>query len=189
MRVMLFNASPKAYGATQEILNIIRRALPGGAQADEVCLGNVPLEFCLGCKQCYETGDCVRGGQVRAILDRMNACDAVVIACPSYWADIPAQFKAFIDRCTPYADTAPANGHWHLRSGICCYGIALRTGGRTEECEHILSCIEHFCGHMGLRYGGGLCLTRIEGKKDIAPHAAMLQDAAARWLSAEEGQA
>ena len=42
---------------------------------------------------------------------------------------------------------------------------------------------------MGLQYGGGLSLTRIEGKEDIAPHAAMLRDAAARWLGAEEEQA
>ena len=45
MRVMLFNASPKARGATQEILNIMKQALPDGTQTDDVCLGNVPLDF------------------------------------------------------------------------------------------------------------------------------------------------
>ena len=48
MRVMLLNASPKANGATQEILNTIKQALPDGTQTDDVCLGNVPLSFCLG---------------------------------------------------------------------------------------------------------------------------------------------
>ena len=81
MRVMLFNASPKAYGATQEILNIMKQALPAGSEVDDVCLGNVPLDFCLGCKQCYETGDCVRGGEVREILDRLNASYGIVERC------------------------------------------------------------------------------------------------------------
>ena len=27
------------------------------------------------------------------------------IITPSYWADIPGQFKAFIDRCTPWCNT------------------------------------------------------------------------------------
>ncbi|WP_334303709.1 hypothetical protein [Butyrivibrio fibrisolvens] len=29
----------------------------------------------------------------------------MVSVSPSYWADIPGQYKAFIDRCTPWCDT------------------------------------------------------------------------------------
>jgi multimeric flavodoxin WrbA len=31
--------------------------------------------------------------------------DIVVSVSPSYWADIPGQFKVFIDRCTPWCNT------------------------------------------------------------------------------------
>ena len=82
MKVMLFNASPKNYGATQEILNTVKEALPKDAQTDEVCLGEVQLKFCIGCKRCYDTHGCVQGEEVREILNRMDACDAVVVACP-----------------------------------------------------------------------------------------------------------
>ena len=29
----------------------------------------------------------------------------IVSVAPSYWADVPGQFKAFIDRCTPWSNT------------------------------------------------------------------------------------
>jgi len=28
-----------------------------------------------------------------------------VVVSPSYWEDIPGQFKTFIDRCTPWCNT------------------------------------------------------------------------------------
>ena len=31
--------------------------------------------------------------------------DIIVSVSPSYWTDIPGQYKAFIDRCTPWCNT------------------------------------------------------------------------------------
>lgn len=168
MKVLLINASPKDYGATQEIVKTVEGAL---AYAP-----------CIGCKRCYETGDCFQSDDVQALLAKMDESDAVLMVCPSWWADVPSQFKALIDRCTPYADTAPDNGHFALRKGIRCYGIALRAGSRTGECEHILACIEHYCGHMGLKYAGGLSLTGIDNKADVQKHKERITKTVQAWF-------
>ena len=34
-----------------------------------------------------------------------EAADVIISVSPSYWADVPGQFKAFIDRCTPWSNT------------------------------------------------------------------------------------
>lgn len=34
----------------------------------------------------------------------------VISVSPSYWADIPGQFKVFIDRCTPWCNTHEPHG-------------------------------------------------------------------------------
>ena len=185
-RLLLINASPKREGATQEIARIVRSALPEGVQAELICLGDVEFAMCIGCKRCYETGDCFRRDGVQALLEKLNVCDAVVIVCPSWWGDVPAQFKALIDRCTPYADTAPENGHFTLRKGIRCYGIALRAGTRSGECEHILQCIAHFCGHMGLDYAGGAYFTGIDAKNDVERYKNEIGNTAQTWVCVYE---
>ena len=42
---------------------------------------------------------------IQKIMDEYDKADIVVSVSPSYWADIPGQFKAFIDRCTPWCNT------------------------------------------------------------------------------------
>ena len=50
----------------------------------------------------------------------------VISVSPSYWADVPGQFKSFIDRCTPWCNTHEP--HAKISSGKKGYTIALRTG-------------------------------------------------------------
>lgn len=183
MKALLINASPKKNGATQKIVEFMESALLKKAQVRSVCMGDVEFSLCIGCKSCYEAGDCFRKDGVQTLLRQMDESDAVVIVCPSWWADVPAQFKAFIDRCTPYSDTAPENGHFSLRKGIRCYGIALRAGTRSGECEHILQCIEHFCGHMGMQYAGGAYFTGIDKLADILPHEKEIISLTQSWFA------
>ncbi len=182
MRILLLNASPKANGATQEILRTVREALPESVESELVCLGEYTLQYCLGCKACYETCRCVRQDDMGVLLQKMDQADALVIAAPSYWADVPGQFKVFIDRCTPFSDTCPHPDHWTLRPGKRCYAVALRTGGKPAECEHIIDTVEHWCGHMGVELAGSMYFCRIEGKEDIEPHKPGIRAQAERWF-------
>lgn len=38
-------------------------------------------------------------------MEQYEWADKIVSVSPSYWADIPGQFKVFIDRCTPWCNT------------------------------------------------------------------------------------
>ena len=66
---------------------------------------------------------------------------------------MPRIFKALI--CTPCADTNPKADHPRLSPGKRGVAVALRTGRTPGECEHILGCVRHWCGHMGVSYAGG----------------------------------
>lgn len=182
MRVLLLNLSPKNYGATQEILRTLQEAAPREAETELVCLGDLDVGYCKGCKACYKTRACVIQDDMQALMDKLEAADALVLAAPSYWADVPGMCKSFIDRCTPYSDTAPGQGGPHLGAGKKCYGIALRTGRRPMECEHILETFRHWCGHMGVGFAGSLYFCGIEGKEDIEPHKALLREKAGQWF-------
>lgn len=183
MKILLLNASPKNDGATQEILLTVQGALPAQAESELVCLGDVDVQYCLGCKKCYETCRCVRQDGMTALLDKLEAADAFVIAAPSYWADVPAQFKAFIDRCTPFSDTNPNPSHWTLGASKRCYAVALRTGSSPGECQHILDTIAHWCGHMGVEMAGSMYFCGIEDKRDIEPHKPAICAKAEKWFA------
>ena len=51
------------------------------------------------------------------------------------------------------------------------------------ECEHILASIDHFCGHMAMKFAGSTYLTRIEDKNDIEPHKTALRKQTAEWFT------
>lgn len=183
MNVLFLNLSPKNSGATQEILKTLREAAPVEAQTELICLGDLEIGYCRGCKACYQTGKCVVKDDMQALMDKLQKADVLVMAAPSYWADVPGICKSFIDRCTPYGDTNPDPARPRLTAGKRCYGIALRTGTRPMECEHILGTIEHWCGHMGIEMAEGIYFCQIEDKRDIEPHKALLREKAGVWFA------
>ena len=93
-----------------------------------------------------------------------DKADVIVSVSPSYWADIPGQFKAFIDRCTPWCNTHEP--HAAIGGGKKGYAIALRTGPGMRECERIIQSIEHFYGHLEIAACGHLGLTGVERRQD-----------------------
>ena len=97
-----------------------------------------------------------------ALMNEFSQADIIVSVSPSYWADIPGQFKAFIDRCTPWCNTHEP--HKAIPAGKKGYAIALRTGPGMKECERIFSSIEHFYGHLEIECCGHLGLCSVECK-------------------------
>lgn len=182
MKALLINTSPKNNGATQEILSVLKSLVPPGIEADLLCLGDMDIRYCRGCKVCYDTCQCMQQDDMQPLIDRIDQADILVLASPSYWADVPGQFKVFIDRCTVYSNTNPNPRHRTLRPGKKCYAIALRTGTRSSECEHILETIRHWCGHMGIEIKDGCYFCGIEGKTDLEPYREILAEKAESWL-------
>jgi len=107
------------------------------------------INFCLGCKECYKNGKCVQTDDVEMIVDDILTSDVVLIASPSYWADVPGQLKTFFDRNTPYGNT----NEKRLRTskpGAKGISIAVRAGKSEKENSLILDYIEHYYGHLDI---------------------------------------
>lgn len=182
MKVLLFNAGAKNYGATQEILTIVKNQIPITAIVNSICLGDVHIQFCKGCKSCYDTGNCFQEDNMEAIINEIDDSDIIIIASPSYWADIPGQFKVFIDRCTVYSDTNPNPNHRELKPGKKCYVIALRTGKRPVECEHIIESINHWCGHMKIDMIDSMYFCEVSNKEDILQYKVSIIEKSKKWF-------
>ena len=160
MNALIINCSPVRDGATAAIAEIIARQLSGRFAVRSVCIDDYRFAFCRGCRSCHQTARCVLRDDVDWLMEEFEKADTVVCVSPSYWADVPGQFKAFIDRCTPWCNThAP---HAALSPGKKGYAVALRTGPGMKECDRIIGTIEHFYGHLEIACCGHLGLTGVE---------------------------
>ena len=167
MNALIINCSPVRNGATAEIVRLVSESLRARFETKAVCIDDYHFAFCKGCRSCHKTAECIHHDNVEALMDEFARADVIVSVSPSYWADIPGQFKAFIDRCTPWCNTHEP--HMTIPSGKKGYTIVLRTGPGMKECERIISSIEHFYGHLEIERSGHLGLTSVEYKEDVAP--------------------
>ena len=165
MKALVINCSPVRTGATAEIVNIINTELSSRYGTKSICIDDYDYECCKGCRSCHKTAKCIIDDDIIKIMNEFDDADVIVFVAPSYWADIPGQFKVFIDRCTPWCDTHEP--HATIREGKKGYSVALRTGPGMHECNRIIQSIEHFCGHLHIECAGHLGLTSIEYKENV----------------------
>ena len=150
MKVVLINGSAKNNGSCSFILNKMKEAFAKN-QSDVIKydISDMNIGYCRGCKKCYKDGLCIQNDDVERIVKDIISSDYVVIATPSYWADVPGQLKTFFDRNTPFGDTNE-NRALVVGKEIRGIGIAVRAGNSKKENEVILDFIDHYYGHLGI---------------------------------------
>ena len=170
MNVLILNCSPVKTGATAEIVRIAAQSLAQRHTVKAVCIDDYSVSLCRGCRSCHTTARCILQDGAQQLMGEFQWADAILAVSPSYWADVPGQFKAFIDRCTPWCNTHEP--HATLSPGKRGYAIALRTGPSMGECERIIGSIRHFYGHLEIECGGSLGLCSVEYKEAVEPRRA-----------------
>ena len=148
-------------------MKIVSQCLGKKYTLKSICIDDYRFGFCKGCRSCHHTAKCIQHDDVDKIIDEFEWADRIISVAPSYWADIPGQFKAFIDRCTPWCNTHEP--HAKISSGKKGYAIALRTGPSMRECNRIIESIQHFYGHLEIESCESLGLCAIEFKEMVEP--------------------
>lgn len=165
MNALIMNCSPVRNGATAGIASVVCECISDSYEIRNICIDDFDFKFCKGCRCCHTTAECVQNDDVNKIIEHFEWADIIILISPSYWADVPGQFKAFIDRCTPWCNTHEP--HASISKGKKGYSIALRTGPNIRECKRIINTIEHFYGHMEIACCGSLCLCSVENTASL----------------------
>ena len=102
MKVLLLNGSPNEHGCTYTALCEVARALKeGDVETETLWIGNRAVRGCIGCGGCAKNGRrrCVfEDDLVNAALDRMQACDGLVVGSPVHYAAAGGSITSFLDR-------------------------------------------------------------------------------------------
>ncbi|MDR0839167.1 MAG: flavodoxin family protein [Oscillospiraceae bacterium] len=178
MRAICILGSPKANGNTAAILNEAVAVLENsGVDTRLVRLGEAKIGFCVGCKTCEQTGKCVRNDDMNQIIRDIYEADIVILASPSYWGDVTAQMKQFIDRCTPYGNTNVNRAP--IPAGKLGAAIAVRAGQNKKENENLISTMEHFLGHLDIPLKFTLTVEGVDTREDLESRPAEFERARA----------
>lgn len=98
-RLLAILGSPHPDGSTAAMLACaVAAAERAGWAVDRVELYREEIGLCRGCRACIETGVCAVPDGVQRIARLLQGCDAVVLAAPTYWANLPAAVKNLFDR-------------------------------------------------------------------------------------------
>ena len=102
MKVLAFNGSPRKEGNTFRMIKKVFKALQQeGIETDLIQVGGILLHGCKACYQCRKTqsGKCSQTNDpVNGWIEQMRAADGIILASPTYFADVTPEIKALIDR-------------------------------------------------------------------------------------------
>ncbi|WP_319579314.1 flavodoxin family protein [uncultured Methanospirillum sp.] len=140
MKVVAFSGSPRKDGNCERMIRTIFVVLEEeGIKTELVRIGGSLLQGCTACNKCYENQDetCVITSDcLNEFVQKMIEADGILLASPTYFADVTAEMKAFIDRC---GMIGKANGDLFQRK-VGAAIISVRRGGAI----HAFDTINHF---------------------------------------------
>ncbi|WP_040197377.1 flavodoxin family protein [Candidatus Soleaferrea massiliensis] len=98
-KVLAILGSPHKAGATASMLDYTcKEAMLHGWHVDRINLYEKQIAFCSGCRSCLRTKKCVLDDGITEIARLLKHCDVVILAAPTYWANVPAVVKNMFDR-------------------------------------------------------------------------------------------
>ncbi len=100
MKILLVNGSPHEHGCTDTALREAASAAEAeGLETEFFWIGNQPVNGCIGCRGCRD-GHCLfgAGDGVNALIDRISACDGVIIGSPVHFAGPAGNLHSMLDR-------------------------------------------------------------------------------------------
>jgi len=139
MKVVAFNGSPRKEGNTATLIkHVLDELEKEKIETETVQIGGKSIHGCTACGKCVENKDkkCVIDKDiVNDCIEKILEADGIILASPTYFADLTPELKALIDRT---GFVAGANGGL-LRHKVGAAVVAVRRAGSI----HVFDSINH----------------------------------------------
>ena len=98
-KMLAILASPRKNGNVAKMLNLaMEEGRKKGYEVELVNLYDMNIAYCKGCFVCKKNGICAIDDDISSIRDSLKTCDMLVVACPTYFANVTAPLKNMFDR-------------------------------------------------------------------------------------------
>ncbi len=187
MQILTLLGSPRKHGNTDALLRRFEAKATGvGHQVTRINVVDYEVAGCLGCDNCQgglADFSCVQSDDAEEILARIRDADLTVYAAPVYCWNVPAQFKALIDRhyCTVKWEAGEVVAQ--LLTGQRSALLLTCGGDAATNADLTLPMFERQMDYTGGVVGGTYVLDNCTSPLDDAPRAeALAQQMAAELL-------
>lgn len=139
MKVVGFSGSARKDGNTAiAVRRVFSQLEKEGIETELIQLAGKKIHGCTACFKCMENKDrrCAVKDDANACIEKMAAADGVILASPTYFADITSEMKALIDRA---GMVSRVNGNFLRRKAGAAVVVARRGGA-----IHAFDSINHF---------------------------------------------
>ena len=140
MKVIAFNGSARKDGNTAIMIKQVFGELEKeGIETEMIQFSGQIIRGCIACYKCFENKDqrcSVKTDIVNDCIEKMLQADGIILASPTYFADVSAELKALIDRA---GLVAKANDEMFARK-VGAAVVAVRRGGAI----HAYDSMNHF---------------------------------------------
>jgi len=137
MKAVAINGSPRKGGNTEILLKKVLEPLSAaGWETEFIQLGGKKIRGCSACSRCFDTNDArcsMKTDIFNEWFEKILASQAIILGTPTYFTDVSAEMKAFLDRA---GLVSVANGGL-LRGKIGAAVVAVRRGGGTHAFDTI----------------------------------------------------
>ena len=140
MKVIAFNGSARKDGNTATMISTVQEELEReGISTEMVQFAGQDLRGCRACYRCAKNKDrrcSVDGDIVNRCIEQMIEADGIILASPTYFADVTSEMKALMDRT---GMVARVNGDLFRRKVGAAISVARRGGA-----IHTFDSLNHF---------------------------------------------
>lgn len=140
MKVIAINGSARKNGNTTNLLNLVLAEIKAeGGETELIELAGLNLSGCKACYQCFETKNnrcAVTEDLINDTIAKMAKADGIILGSPTYFADVSANMKAFMERT---GMVSRANGDIYKRK-VGTAVVAVRRAGAS----HVFSSLNNF---------------------------------------------
>lgn len=159
-KVTVFMGSPRkqaTFRAVQEFEKNLKAY--GEIDLEYVFLKDYSLEYCMGCKLCFDKGEecCPLKDDRDLLLEKLYSSDGVIFATPNYSFQVTAVMKNFLERLAFVFHRPRFFGK--AFTAVVVQGIY---GGAS-----ILKYLDMIGGNMGFRVAKGCCLRTLEPMTEL----------------------
>ena len=148
MKILGIQGSPVQRGTHFLLEGALEGVRSQGADSALLELTDYTIEHCRGCDSCLREKQCVIEDDLTRAASSMESADGLILAAPSYFASIPANFKAFLDR-TRYLKM---DGH---RLADKPFAALASSGLKQGGGEHVIEFLHRFALLHGMVVIGG----------------------------------
>lgn len=153
-KVLILSGSPRKNGNSDLLCDAFQKgALEAGHNVEKIRVQEKRIDYCKACYACKDTGICAIKDDMTEILQKIIACDVLVLASPVYFYSIDAQLKTVIDRSVARWTEIKNKEFYYIVTAADEEKAAAET---TIQCFHgYAACIEG-AKEMGIVYGMGV---------------------------------